>query len=457
MASKTEITAAVKELAGSFSGSLLLPDNDGYDEARRVHNGYVDKRPALVARCRGAADVAAAVHLGRTHGLELAVRGGGHNVAGRATVDAGLMIDLSLMRGVHVDPVARLAHAEGGSSWKGYNRETQVHGLASPGGVVGSTGVAGLTLGGGFGWLTPKYGMALDNLVAIDMVLADGRVVRTSAEQDPDLFWATRGGGGNFGVATHFTFRLHPVGPMVTGGLVAWPFERAKDVLRFFRDFTATLPDEMFAVAALLTGPDGATKLVAVAAGHCGPAAAGAAAVKPVKDFGSPALDQMGPIPYEALNGMLDAAFPKGARNYWKSHFLDSLADQAIDTMVERFAACPTPMGQILFEHFHGAGTRVPVSDTAFAMRGVGFNALVLGEWLDPAHDEPCIRWTRETFAALQPFVGERRYLNYLAADDPADRALAAAYGPNIERLRALKKRYDPGNVFHLNVNIPPA
>jgi FAD/FMN-containing dehydrogenase len=452
-----DISSAVSELTPSFAGTLLLPDAPGYDDARRVHNGFVDRRPALVARCRGVADVADAVRLARAQGLEIAVRGGGHNVAGRSTVDGGLMIDLALMREVHVDIAAGRARAGGGAIWREFFRETQVHGLATTGGVVGTTGVAGLTLGGGFGWLMPKYGMTIDNLISADLVLADGRVVQASAGEHPDLFWAIRGGGGNFGIATSLEFALHEVGPTIVGGLVAWPVDRAAEVLRFYRDFTAELPDEIFVVAALLTAPDGATKLVGIAAGHCGTLEEGQAAVAPIKAFGAPAMDVMGPMPYLQLNAMLDAAFPKGARSYWKSHFLDSLTDEAIDTAVDAFASCPTPMGQLLFERFHGAGTRVPVQATAYAMRASGYNTLVLSEWLESSDDEACIAWAREQSAAIQPFGSARRYLNYFDGDDAGDEALTAAYGPNLPRLREIKRKYDPDNVFHLNLNIPPA
>ncbi len=449
--------AAVAALASSFSGRLLQPGEAGYDDARRVHNGLVDKRPALIAQCRGRADIADAVRIGRERGLDIAVRGGGHNVAGRATVNDGVMIDLSLMRSVLVDPKARTARVEGGATWREVNRETQAHGLAAPGGVVGTTGVAGLTLGGGLGWLMAKYGMSLDNLRSVDLVLADGGLVRASATEEPDLFWAVRGGGGNFGVASSFEFVLHPVGPVLQGGLVAWPFAQARDVLRFFRDRTARVTDDLMLIAALLTGPDGTTKLVGIAAAHAGEPALAEAALKPIKAFGTPAMDMMGPIPYVALNGMLDAAFPRGALNYWKSHFLDTLADGAIDAMVDHFAKSPSPMSQILFEHFHGAAARVPVDATAFALRASGFNTMVLGEWLDPARTDACVRWTKDGYAALKPFQGRQRYVNYLDADDAPDQNLAAVYGPNLPRLRALKRRYDPDNVFHLNVNIPPA
>ncbi|MFO1323434.1 MAG: FAD-binding oxidoreductase [Burkholderiales bacterium] len=452
----SDLSSGVSELSSSFSGRLLLPADPEWDDARRVHNGLVNKRPALVAQCRGSADIALAVHFARDRGLEIAVRGGGHNVGGRSTIDGGLVIDLSLMKYVHVDAAARTARAAGGTLWAQFNRETQVHGLATTGGVVSSTGVAGLTLGGGLGWLMPKHGMSLDNLLGVEMVLADGRVVRAAADENPDLFWAVRGGGGNFGVASSFEFRLHPVGPVVTGGLVAWPVDRARDVLRLYRDLAAEAGDDLMLVAALITGPDAATKLVAIAAGHFGEAAAAAKALAPIKSFGQPAMDAMGPMAYTQINAMLDASYPRGARNYWKSHFCERLEDRAIDTIVDAFMRCPSPMGQIVIEHFHGAATRVLPTDAAYALRSSGFNVLLLSQWKDAADDAAGSAWARDSYAALKRFVGPSRYLNYLDQDDVGDRVLAAAYGPNVGRLQSIKAKYDPENVFHQNVNIPP-
>ncbi len=452
-----DLSGAVAELSRTFSGRLLQPADAEWDEARRIHNGIVDKRPAIVARCVGSADVADAVRFAREHGLEIAVRGGGHNVSGRATVDGGMMIDLSLMRGTHVDRQAKRARVHGGSRWKDVNRETQQFGLAVTGGAVSSTGVAGLTLGGGLGWLMPKFGMALDNVTSVDLVTADGQVARASADEHPDLFWAVRGGGGNFGVAASFEFTLHPVGPMVTGGLVAYPFDKARDVLRFYRDFTgAGVPEEMMVMAAFLTGPDGG-KLVGIAAGHCGSLEDGAKAVAPIKGFGQPVLDVLGPIPYSQLNMMLDDSFPKGARNYWKAHFLPALQDGAIDTLVERFARVTSPMSQMVIEHFHGAPTRVSPTDTAYALRSTGYNVAIISQWMQASDDAAGTGWAKDTYDALRPFMGPSRYLNYYAADDNDDAALTAAYGPNVARLRSVKKKYDPDNVFHLNVNIKPA
>ncbi len=447
----------IADLAPTFAGRILQPSDAGYDKARKVHNGMIDKRPALIAQCRGMADIADAVRFGRALGLEIAVRGGGHSPAGRATTDGGLMIDLSLMRAVLVDPARRTARVEGGARWSDVNRETQAYGLAVTGGAIGSTGVGGLTLGGGLGWLMGTCGMALDNVRAVDLVLADGSLVRASAEAHPDLFWAVRGGGGNFGIAGSFEFQLHEVGPMLVGGLVAWPFQRARDVLRFYRDLTASATDDMMVFAAMLTAPDGVTKLVALAAAHFGRPEAAEAALAPIKSFGAPVLDTVGPLAYVALNSMLDAAFPEGARNYWKSHFLDTLTDDAITTLIDRFAACPTPMGQMMLEHFHGAATRVPVEDTAFALRSEGYNALIVAEWLDATLDDACTAWARESYDALQPFVSAKRYMNYFDRDDTSAKAVSAAYGANLSRLRTIKAKYDPENVFRMNVNIEPA
>ncbi len=445
-------------LRAQMAGPVLSPSDTAYEDARHVHNGLIDRRPALVARCHGTADVQAAVRIGREHGLEIAVRGGGHNVAGHAVCDGGLMIDLSAMRGVHVDPRARRARAQGGATWGDYNRETQLHGLASTGGVVSTTGVGGLTLGGGLGWLMGKHGMAVDSLRAVELVTATGDVVRASADEHPDLFWAVRGGGGNFGVATWLEYELYPVGPVVTGGLVAHPFASARDVLRFYRDFTASLPDELTAFAGVLHAPDGSgTKLAAIIVCHAGSLEAGAAAVAPVKRFGSPVMDAIGPMPYTAVNMLFDAGFPRGALNYWKSNFLTALGDAAIETMIERFGVAPSPMSGLLLEHFHGAATRVGPTETAFPHRTVGYNFLAVGEWLDASATPANIAWAREAYAAMAPHFAAGRYVNYLSADEAAESsAVSAALGPNWKRLREVKRRYDPDNVFHLNQNIKP-
>jgi len=450
-------TATLAQLAPGFTGRFLQPADGEYDDARRVHNGLVDKHPALIARCRGVADVCDAVKLARTLKLEISVRGGGHNVAGLAVLDGGLMIDLALMKGIHVDPRASVARAQGGVLWAELNRETQLHGLATTGGVIGSTGISGLTLGGGLGWLMPKYGLALDNLLSVEMVMADGGVTRASADENADLFWAIRGGGGNFGIVTSFEYALHQVGPMIMGGLVAHPLAKAREVLQFFREQAASAPDELMMAAGFIHAPDGSgAKLVAIVAAHCGSLADGEAVLGPFKTFGPPVLDAMGPITYNAQNALFDAGLPRGALNYWKSQFLTGLSDEAIAVLTERFAACDSPMSQILIEHFHGAASRVPISATACAMRVTGFNVAIIAQWMDPRQNEACIAWGRGTFAGLKPFLAATRYVNYLDNDEAGD-PVAAAYGPNYSRLRKLKRKYDPENLFHANVNFRPA
>jgi len=456
MRSELSIAKAVSGLAGTFSGRLLQPEDGGYDEARRVHNGMVDKRPAVIARCGGTADVAEAVNLARKLDLEVAVRGGGHNLAGRATVEGGVMIDLALMKGIYVDASRRTVRAQGGVTWAELNRETQLHGLAVTGGVVSTTGIAGLTLGGGIGWLMGKYGLALDNLQSVELVTAEGRVLGASAEENQDLFWAVRGGGGNFGVVTSFEFRLFRVGPTVTGGLIAYPFECAREMLQFYRNLTAAIADEHTVAATLVHAPDGpGTKLAAMVACHCGSLAEGESATRPLKELSSPVIAALGAMPYCQVNSMLDDGYPKGALNYWKSSFLARLSDDAIDTMIEYFARCPTPMGQLLLEHFHGAATRVGPTDTAFPHRAEGYNFLVASQTMDPAISDRCTAWVRQTYAAMEPFIAPGRYVNYLDDDETGD-SVPAAYGQNYRRLQEIKTKYDPNNFFHMNQNILP-
>jgi FAD binding domain-containing protein/berberine-like enzyme len=447
------LVSSREQIAPSFTGRLLLPADADYHEFRRVHNGLIDKYPALIARCAGVAHVVDAVKLARTLGLEIAVRGGGHNVAGHGTIDDGLLIDLSPMKGIDVDARSLTVRAEGCVVWKELNRETQLHGLATTGGVVSSTGIAGLTLGGGIGWLMPKYGLALDNLRSADLVIADGTVLRASRDENPDLFWAIRGGGGNFGIAVSLEYNLHPVGPMITGGVMAHPFGRAIDMLSFFRDACADLPDEMMLVADLQTAPDG-SKIAAIVAAHSGSLREGDAAVRPLKAFGPAAMDALGPIGYSTLNTMLDPAFPKGARNYWKAQLLTDLSDGAIETLVRSFDTCPSPMSHIIIEHLHGAATRVPVASTACTLRTAGFNVIIASQWAHADETERGIAWAKETFSALAPYLGPTRYVNYLEGD--ASNAAAVVYGPNLRRLQDLKTKWDPDNLFHQNVNILP-
>jgi FAD/FMN-containing dehydrogenase len=445
----------VRELEGRVSGPVVSPEQAGYDEARAIHNGLVDKRPALIVRCRATGDVVAALEFARGAGLEVSVRGGGHNVGGRAVTDGGLMISLADMKDVAVDPARATVTAQGGVTWGELNDAAGAHGLAVTGGVISTTGIAGYTLGGGLGWLMAKHGLAADNLLSVELVTAAGEVLDVDAESHPDLFWALRGGGGNFGVAASFTYRLHPVS-MVTGGLIAHPIEAAAELLRFYRDAVADASDELTVFAGLVHAPDGSgAKLAALVVFHAGDPDAAERELAPFKDFGSPVMVQVGPMPYPQMNTLLDAGYPAGALNYWLSSFTRGLPDALIDTAAERFATVPSAMGAMLFEHFHGAVTRIGESETAVPHREPGWNLLVPSVWTDPADTDANIRWTRETFAALGPQFATRRWLNYLG-DDQGDDAIRAAYGPNYERLRDIKRHYDPDNVFHLNHNIAP-
>jgi FAD/FMN-containing dehydrogenase len=456
MSSIASVANAAAALAATFGGQLLQSADVGYEDARKVHNGLVDKQPALIARCCGVADVVDAIDLASRLGLEVAVRGGGHNVAGRATIDGGVMIDLSPMKGIFVDWKRRTVRAQGGATWGELNRETQLHGLAVTGGVVSTTGIAGLTLGGGLGWLMGKLGLALDNLRTVELVTAGGKVLRASKQEEPDLFWAVRGGGGNFGVATSLEYELHSVGPIVIGGPIIHSIDRSRAVFEFYREYTRSLVDEHTLFATLAHAPDGSgTKVAALVTCHCGPPADAEKSLRPLKQFGPPVLDAVGAMPYAQLNTMLDANYPKGALNYWKSNFLTELSDAAIDTMIGCFARCPTPMGQLLLEHIHGAATRVGVGDTAFPHRKVGYNFLVLAQWMKPADTSACIAWARDTYERMQPFFASGRYVNYLDDDEAGD-PVAAAYGSNYRRLQQIKAKYDPKNFFRMNQNIRP-
>ena len=448
--------ARLDGLRQALTGRLLCPGGVDYETARRVHNGMIDKRPAVIAQAAGPSDVVRCLEFASAEKLEVSVRGGGHNVAGRAVTEGGLMLDLSTMKGSFLDPDARRIRVQAGLTWKDFNRETQIHGLATTGGVVGSTGVAGLTLGGGFGHLTPKYGLSIDNLVAVELVAADGRVLQASAEENSDLFWGLRGGGGNFGVATSFEFALHPIGPIVHGGPVVHPAEKIEDMLKFFREVTADLPDEFAVLASLGHAPDGSGAQVGgLLACHCGPEAEAKAAIAPLKAFGAPLLDAMGPIDYQALNGLLDPGFPKLALNYWKSSLITGLSDAAIEVLLEQFRACPSAMSKIVIEHHHGAVLRPAPGDTAYPHRQEGYNVLIIAQWQDPAETEANRAWARAFYDALTPYMRGANYSNYLDDDTPQS-VVAEAFGPNYERLRDLKTKYDPENRFHLNQNIPP-
>ena len=447
---------ALASLEG-FAGELLRPGDEGYDEARRGYNGLIDRSPALIARCRGEADIAAAVAFAREAGLDVSIRGGGHSVAGRCLVDDGIVIDLSALKGIFVDPEARTARVQPGVSWGELNREMQLHGLAVTGGLISTTGVAGLTLGGGLGWLLPKYGLATDNLLSARVVTADGRTLTASESENADLFWGLRGGGGSFGVVSSFEFRLHPVGPLITGGLVAHPIDAAEEFLRFYRDFAAGSSDDLMTFAVLAHAPDGSgAKLALCIACHVGEPGRAEEDIRPLREFGTPAVVELGPMPYTALNSMLDGGYPPGSLNYWKSGFLSEFSDAVIGEALERFAVCPSPMTAVLFEHFHGAVTRVPVEATAVPHREPGYNYAITSVWTDPASTDENVEWTREAFEAMEPFLTGRKYVNYLAYDDVGEEPVEAAFGPNAARLAEVKAAWDPANLFRHGANVAP-
>jgi FAD binding domain/Berberine and berberine like len=433
------------QVRASFTGDLIDPADPAYDETRRVHNGLIDKRPALIARCRTVPDVVDAVHLGRQQAAEISVRGGGHSVAGLAVTDGGLMIDLAPMKGIRVDPARRTVWAQGGVTWKELNRAAACHGLATTGGVVSTTGIAGLTLGGGEGWLMGKYGLTIDNLLAVEVVTAAGEIVTARAGENPDLFWALRGGGGNFGVATSFEYQAHPLST-VYGGAVVHPVGRAREVFGFYRELTQTAPDELtvyFNFFADPAAPD--NKLAAMIACHCGddPAAA-EKDLKPVRNFGPPAADLIQPMPYPVINTLSDAGYPKGALNYWKSAFLNELSDGALEIMVEAIQRCPSPMSGIGHRPVPGRGSPRRRRRHRLAHREPGYSLLIVSQWRDHADTESNIAWAKESFEALRPHLADRQYLNNLPADD--GRIARDLWGANHGRLVTIKRRYDPDN-----------
>jgi FAD/FMN-containing dehydrogenase len=445
---------AVEQLRAAISGETLTAADAGYDAVRQVHNGMIDKRPAVIVRCQNTADIADAVKFAREHDLEISVRGGGHNVAGRAVTDGGLMIDTNTMKGVHVDPAARRVRAQAGLNWNEYNRATAAYGLATTGGVVSTTGIAGLTLGGGLGWLMGKYGMAVDDVRSVELVDANGAIHTADENQNPDLYWAVRGGGGNFGVAASFEYDAHPVST-IYGGLIAFALPDAPKLWDFFGDFAAEAPDDLVVMMALVHAPDGSGhKIAAVGMCHCGDPADGEKAANAIRGAATPLLDLLGPLPYPVQNTLLDDGFPMGARNYWKSAYFKELTTETVSVMVERFEQTPSIMTGMVIEHFHGAVTRVPATATAFPHREPGYNLVLTGVWPDAQDDDANIAWVRDTFDAVSPYMADSVYVNYLGDDDTT--RVQAAYGPCWERLQQVKRAYDPDNVFHLNQNIVP-
>jgi FAD/FMN-containing dehydrogenase len=448
----------------AFAGEVVAPGDPGYDQARRVYNGGIDRYPALVARCRGTADVVAAVHYGRDRGLPIAIRGGGHSVAGHGTCDGGIVVDLSPMRGIRVDPVARTVRVQGGATLGDLDRESQLFGLAVPCGQVSATGVAGLTLNGGMGMLQRKYGLTLDNLLSADLVAADGRLVTASETEHPELFWALRGGGGNFGVVTSFEFQAHPVGPMLVAGLVAYPVDRAIDVLAFLRDFIATAPEELSADAIFQFAPPldaippefRGQPVIGIFIRWCGDVERGLEAVRPIQEFGSPVLNFVGPMPLVTVQSMLDPLNPNGNQHYWTGEYLPDLGPLETATLAEYGGSLPDRHSIIQVIPFNAAPTRVPADATAFAHREESWLIHVLGQWTDPADTQRCRGWAKAAGAGLRTLGTGDAYLNLLTDDEDTDRVRAFWNDRRLSRLGAVKAEYDPENVFRFNHNIMP-
>ena len=443
----------VSEFGDGLDGQAIAPDDSLYDSARRIWNASVDKNPGLIARCASSADVVKAINFARTNQIQVAVRGGGHNVGGRALCDDGLVIDMSQMRKIDVDTEARTVVAQAGCRLGDLDAATHPHGLVVPAGVVKGTGIAGLTLGGGVGWLVRKYGLTCDNVLSFEVVTADGDIVMASADENEDLFWGLRGGGGNFGVVVTFTYRAHPL-TTVLGGLLIHPRAKAGEVLRFYRDFMETAPDELTAYAAMLHSPDG-DPIVAIIPCWCGDLDAGEKYLRPMREFGPPLVDAVQPIPFPQMQALFDDAFPDGNHNYWKSAFVNELSDEAIDLLVEHANAVPSPLSVLIVELYGGAMARVGADETAFAHRTSDHVVGILSQWADPADTETNIAWTRGVYDALQPHASGAFLLNFLDQED--DAVIRAAFGSNYNRLAELKRKYDPANFFRNNQNIEPA
>jgi len=454
--------AVIRELRSQLRGEVLLPGDPGFDSSRTVWNAMIDRRPRLIVRCAGVADVIRSVALAREHGLLVSVRGAGHNIAGSAVCDDGVMIDLSALRSVRVDPKARMAYLEPGATLADFDHEAQLFGLATPLGINSTTGVAGLTLGGGFGWLTRKYGMTVDNLVAVDLVTASGELVRASAQENPDLFWAIRGGGGNFGVVTLFEFELYPIGPEVLSGLLVFPLDQAKGVLTKYRGYVNQISEELSVWAVMRHAPPLPFlpeavhgKLVLILPFlFAGEVAAGRREIEPLRSFGKPVGEQIGAQPYAAWQKTFDPLLTPGARNYWKSHNFAELSDAAIDLMVKFATEIPSPQGEIFLGLVSGQANRVPADATSYAHRDARFVLNVHSRWEQPEDDKKCITWAREFFKATAPHATGGVYVNFLTQDE--GERTRAAYGANYGRLVQLKRKYDPTNLFRVNQNIKP-
>jgi len=466
MPEHTLVAAAVDDLASGFGGTLLQPGADGYDEARKVWNGLFDRSPALIAQCAGTADVVAAVNFARENDLLVSVRGGGHSAVGYATCDAGIVIDLSPMKTIEVDPEAKTARADAGLTWGEFDAATQEHGLAVTGGRFSTTGIAGLTLGSGSGWLERKCGLTIDNLLSADIVTAAGEQLKASEDENSDLFWGIRGGGGNFGVVTSFTYRLHEVGPLVYGGLMASLPERASEILRFMRDYMGDAPEDLGGAVAFVSAPPEPfvpaemhfKPIVGIVICWTGDHEEGERVVAPIREVAQPVMDMVQPMPYTALQSMLDAGGPKGINGYMKAEFLEEMSDQAIDVLVERGLNRAGPMAQIIVEPMGGAIGRMGEDDTALGRRDVPWCYHALAMWMEPDQEaaDAHMAWARGLADDIRPHTTTGVYLNFTS--DQGEERVRLTYGPEkYDRLVALKDRYDPDNLFRLNQNIPPS
>jgi FAD/FMN-containing dehydrogenase len=463
-ATSPAIHAILDPLRGRLRGALCYPGDPGYEEARTIWNAMVDRRPAAVIRAATAEDVVHTVQVARSQQLVLSVRGGGHNIAGNAVRDGALMLDLSPMKSVRIDPAARTAHVEPGVLLAELDREAQAFGLATPLGINSTTGVAGLTLGGGFGWVSRKYGLTIDNLVSADVVLASGASVHASAQENEDLFWGIRGGGGNFGVVTSMEFRLHPVGPEVLAGLIVHPLSNAKEILRGYRGAVMEAPDDLTCWAVMRKAPPlpflrpevHGTDVLVLAVCYIGDPENGQRSIAPLRALGHPIADVVGPVPFAAWQQTFDPLLTAGQRNYWKSHDFVELGDAAIDLMVASAARLPSSQTEIFLASLGGAINRVPATSTAYPHRDVNFVMNVHTRWSDASEDEACIGWARQFFERMAPHATGGVYVNFMPEDE-AQRVRRGAYGPNYERLSRLKAKYDPGNLSRQNQNIQPA
>ncbi len=447
------VESEIEEFISSLRGQVLRPGDKTYDEVRQVWNRLIDRKPAIIARCAGVSDIINCVDFARANHLLVSVRGGGHNIAGSGVCDGGLMIDLSHMKSVRVDPARCTARAEPGLNWGEFDHETQAFGLATTGGVVSMTGIAGLTLGGGIGWVMGKCGLTCDNLLSCDVVTADGKLIKASAKENPDLLWGLRGGGGNFGIVTSFEYQLHPVGPTVLGGAIVYPLSQTKELLKFYREYVETTPDELTTMVGITTSPKG-DPVISVAVCYAGSIEKGEQILGPLREFGQPLVDQIGPMPYTQVQSARDAKNVPGPRHYWKDNFLTEVSDSAIDVIVECFSAVPSKQTAVTLARIGGAVARIPRDATAFYHRDMPYELIILSAWNDTSDSERNIRWTNEFWEALGAELPPAVYVNDLG-DEGEDR-IRDAYGGNYQRLAALKNKFDPSNFFRLNQNIKP-